>query len=76
MIESPVDFFKTQMQVQLNRVRENRHNKSYVPQFTGVSDAARVIIRENGMIGAYQVQHRAIGSDHTFIVLITVFSMP
>eukprot|EP00042_Codosiga_hollandica_P023607 m.94593 g.94593 ORF g.94593 m.94593 type:complete len:290 (-) comp51257_c0_seq1:843-1712(-) len=51
-IEGPVDFYKTQIQIQLTRVREN---PKYVPEFKTVREAARVITGTNGVIGgSYQ----------------------
>jgi len=50
--ESPIDFFKSQIQVQIIRARSN---PEYKPAFTSVSGAVRAAIQTNGLLrGPYQ----------------------
>eukprot|EP01113_Clastostelium_recurvatum_P031725 TRINITY_DN3993_c0_g1_i2.p1 TRINITY_DN3993_c0_g1~~TRINITY_DN3993_c0_g1_i2.p1 ORF type:complete len:298 (+),score=57.71 TRINITY_DN3993_c0_g1_i2:69-962(+) len=44
-VEGPVDFFKSQMQVQV---------AGKEPQYTGIVDCAKKIVRARGVFGAYQ----------------------
>ena len=53
MCESPIDLYKSQMQVQIIRAKTV---PGFKQEFTGVADAARKIIAQNGLIrGSYQV---------------------
>ena len=51
LAESPVDFFKSQMQVQIVRARSQA---GYQPEFKGVADVAVQAVRLNGIRGPFQ----------------------
>lgn len=53
LVECPIDFYKSQLQFQIIK---SKSIPGYVPEFTGVADAAKKIIKANGLIrGSYQV---------------------
>jgi solute carrier family 25 (mitochondrial carnitine/acylcarnitine transporter), member 20/29 len=52
MAEGPVDFLKSQMQVQI--VRE-KTIPGYKSEFTGVANALQTIVKSQGALGLYQV---------------------
>lgn len=51
LIECPIDFFKTQMQIQIIRAKTIENFK---PEYYGMIDCFKKIIKSNGIIGAYQ----------------------
>ena len=51
LAECPIDFFKTQMQIQIIKLKTI---KDYVPEYTSTSDCFSKIIKMNGLSGAYQ----------------------
>ena len=50
-VETPMDLFKSQLQVQVIRAKDN---PEYKPKFTTVGGAIKEIIRVNGITGCYQ----------------------
>ena len=50
-VETPMDLFKSQIQVQIIRAKAN---PEYKPEFTTVSSCIKKIINVNGIIGCYQ----------------------
>ena len=50
-VETPMDLFKSQLQVQVIRAKDN---PEYKPKFTTVGGAIKEIIRVNGLTGCYQ----------------------
>ena len=50
-VETPMDLFKSQLQVQIIRAKDN---PEYKAQFTTVSGAIKKIIQTNGLLGCYQ----------------------
>lgn len=50
-VETPTDLFKSQLQVQIIRAKDN---PEYKPKFTTVGGAVKEIIRTNGLTGCYQ----------------------
>ncbi len=57
-MEGPIDFYKTQMQIQIIK---SKSIPGYVPEFTGVANAASKIVKANGVIGgSYQVSLRHV----------------
>jgi solute carrier family 25 carnitine/acylcarnitine transporter 20/29 len=51
LAECPIDFFKTQMQIQIIK---SKTIKDYVPEYTSMSDCFSKVIKRNGIFGAYQ----------------------
>lgn len=51
LAECPIDFFKTQMQIQIVK---SKANPEYVPEFNGFIDCVKKVIKANGLKGAYQ----------------------
>lgn len=51
LAECPIDFFKTQMQIQIIK---SKVNPSFVPEYTSTKDCFQKIIKMNGWKGAYQ----------------------
>jgi solute carrier family 25 carnitine/acylcarnitine transporter 20/29 len=51
MVECPIDFFKTQMQIQIIKAKMNPDIK---PEFNGMIDCCKKVININGIKGAYQ----------------------
>jgi solute carrier family 25 carnitine/acylcarnitine transporter 20/29 len=49
--ECPIDFFKTQMQIQIIKAKTN---PNYVPEYNGIYDCFKKVIKVNGIKGAYQ----------------------
>lgn len=49
--ECPIDFFKTQMQIQIIK---SKTIENYVPEYTSTKDCFLKIMKMNGIIGAYQ----------------------
>ena len=50
-VETPMDLFKSQLQVQIIRAKDN---PEYKAQFTSVSGAIKQIIKTNGIFGCWQ----------------------
>lgn len=50
-VETPMDLFKSQLQVQIIRAKDN---PEYKAQFTTVGGAIKKIIKTNGIFGCYQ----------------------
>ena len=50
-VETPMDLFKSQLQVQIIRAKDN---PEYKAQFTSVSGAIKQIIKTNGILGCWQ----------------------
>lgn len=50
-VETPMDLFKSQLQVQIIRAKDN---PEYKPKFNSVGGAIKEIIRTNGITGCYQ----------------------
>ncbi|CAL8462274.1 g1805 [Coccomyxa elongata] len=50
-VEGPIDFFKSQIQVQIIRAKGD---PKYKPAFTSVSGCVRNVFRTNGMMGPFQ----------------------
>ena len=50
-VETPMDLFKSQLQVQVIRTKDN---PEYKPKFTTVGGAIKEIIKTNGITGCYQ----------------------
>ncbi len=62
-LEGPIDFYKSQMQIQIVK---SKTIPGYVPEFTGVFDAAKKIIKHKGIIAAsYQVSVFSLPSSHS-----------
>lgn len=51
-VETPMDLFKSQLQVQIVRAKDN---PEYKAQFTTVSGAIKQIIKTNGILAAIRV---------------------
>jgi solute carrier family 25 carnitine/acylcarnitine transporter 20/29 len=51
IVECPIDFFKTQMQIQIIKAKSNPNLK---PEYDGIIDCFKKIINKNGFFGAYQ----------------------
>jgi len=49
--ECPLDFFKTQIQIQIIKIKSI---EGYVSEFNGMADCVRKVIKANGVLGAYQ----------------------
>ena len=49
--ECPIDLFKTQMQIQIIKVKSI---PNYVPEYSGIIDCFKKVIKANGIKGAYQ----------------------
>jgi len=49
--EGPIDFYKSQIQVQIIR---SKQNPAYVPPYTNVFDCVKATIRESGFRGPFQ----------------------
>lgn len=49
--EGPIDFYKSQIQVQIIKAKTNAN---YVPQFNGIWDVVKKSIKTNGIRGPYQ----------------------
>lgn len=52
--EGPIDFYKSQIQVQIIR---SKADPNYKPPYTTVSACVRATIRQNGLKGPFQVRH-------------------
>ena len=63
-IEGPIDFYKCQLQKQLNMARQD---PKYVPQFKGVAEAAKAIYQYNGIRGTFQVGPHMRSYLHTYV---------
>lgn len=50
-VETPMDLFKSQIQVQIIRAKAN---PEYKPEFTTVGSCIKKIIKVNGILGCYQ----------------------
>ena len=50
-VETPMDLFKSQLQVQVIRTKDN---PEYKPKFTTVGGSIKEIIKTNGITGCYQ----------------------
>jgi len=51
IVECPIDLFKTQMQIQIIR---SKSIPNFVPEFSGIIDCFKKVIKTNGIKGAYQ----------------------
>ena len=51
LAECPIDFFKTQMQIQIIKAKMN---PNYVPEYNGMYDCFKKVINANGIKGTYQ----------------------
>lgn len=51
LTECPIDFFKTQMQIQIIK---SKSNPNFVPEYTSTFDCFSKIIKLNGITGAFQ----------------------
>ena len=51
LVECPIDFFKTQMQIQIIKAKSNPEFKS---EYSGIVDCFKKIMKRNGFFGAYQ----------------------
>ena len=51
LAECPIDFFKTQMQIQIIK---SKTIPNYVPEYEGMVDCFKKIMKANGITGAYQ----------------------
>lgn len=49
--ECPIDFFKTQMQIQIIK---SKTNPNLVPEYNGIVDCFKKVMKSNGIKGAYQ----------------------
>ncbi|KAK8793528.1 hypothetical protein WA158_004887 [Blastocystis sp. Blastoise] len=50
-VECPMDFLKSQIQVQAVKAQSN---PEYKPQFKGVADCAKQVFKTNGLLGVFQ----------------------
>lgn len=51
IVECPIDVFKTQMQIQIIKAKRNPELK---PEFNGIIDCFKKVMKANGVLGAYQ----------------------
>jgi solute carrier family 25 (mitochondrial carnitine/acylcarnitine transporter), member 20/29 len=51
LVECPIDVFKTQMQIQIIKAKSNPELK---PEFNGIVDCFKKVMKANGILGAYQ----------------------
>jgi solute carrier family 25 carnitine/acylcarnitine transporter 20/29 len=51
LAECPIDFFKTQMQIQIIKAKTI---PNYKPEYDGILDCFKKIMKNNGILGAYQ----------------------